>query len=189
MFSIFVIINVTRALKKVQRGIYPSNPIVNGFAFELAFFQSVKTSNSLTVKLRESVVTFCVPLVEEMDENCIVKCITVGILFHLRYKHPVIDGVGYLQENSGKIVSLVMIQVSLSPYKTHRSKLEDLFTKPTCPELKQQQTVASLLQYYEGLIPNRFKRNCMLSPKCFDTETTIVQCPWWDLLWHALNSQ
>ena len=42
----------------------------------------------------------------------------------------------------------------------HRSKLQDLFSKPTCPELKQsQQTVASLLQYYERLIPDGFKRN------------------------------
>ena len=51
----------------------------------------MKTSNSLTVKLRKSVATFHVPLVEEMDESVIVKSMNVGI------EHPVIDEVGYLQ--------------------------------------------------------------------------------------------
>ena len=67
-----------------------------------------------------------------MDENVIVKSMNVGTLFHLRYKQPVIDGVGYLQENNDKIVSLVMIQVSLSPYEKHITRENHLVTRLSC---------------------------------------------------------
>ena len=69
----------------------------------------MNTNNSLTIELKKSVVTFQVPLVQEMDENVVVKSMNVDILFHLRYKHPVIDGAGYLQESNSETITLLMI--------------------------------------------------------------------------------
>ena len=54
-----------------------------------------------------------------------------NMLYELRVFHPTIDGVGYLKEEGSGQEWLVFIQVSLSKYSHHRSKLTDLFTNKT----------------------------------------------------------
>ena len=49
-------------------------------------------------------------------------------LYELRVLHPTIDGVGYLKEQGSDQEWLVFIQVFLSKYARHYSKLTDLFT-------------------------------------------------------------
>ena len=55
------------------------------------------------------------------------------MLYHLRYKHPVIDTVGVLKRQDKRKYHLVFIQISMSTYS---SKIEDLYAKIDCKELK-----------------------------------------------------
>ena len=48
-------------------------------------------------------------------------------LYELRVMHPTIDGVGLLREEGSCEDWLVFIQVSLSHYSRHCSKLPDIF--------------------------------------------------------------
>ena len=52
--------------------------------------------------------------------------VSTSVLYKLRYAHPAIDGVGFLTETSTNKVWLVFIQVSLSSYQHHNSKLKDI---------------------------------------------------------------
>ena len=61
-----------------------------------------------------------------MKSNFIAK-MDIGASYSLKYTYPVIDGVGYLKYNDK--VSLVFVQISLSNYSNHDSKLTNLFIK------------------------------------------------------------
>ena len=58
----------------------------------------------------------------------LIAKLEVGILIHLRYTYPVIDAVGYLCVDGEP--SLVFMQISLSKYSQHDTKLKDLLVKP-----------------------------------------------------------
>ena len=58
-----------------------------------------------------------------------------GMLYHLKYTYPVIDAVGYLDVDN--VASLVFVQVSLSPYSSHSTKMSDL-TTTTAPEVRDK---------------------------------------------------
>ena len=59
-----------------------------------------------------------------MNDNEIVSSITANVLYCLTYKHPVIDDV--LKVKIKKKKWLVLLQVLLSLYKQHHSKINDL---------------------------------------------------------------
>ena len=95
-----------------------------------------------------------------------------GVLYHLRYKHPVIDAVGVLKRRDKRKHHLVFIQVSLSRYSGHSSKIQNLYHHIDCSELKLN--FSSLFQYYMSITENLVKsRNafyiyvspCEVSPK------------------------
>ena len=55
------------------------------------------------------------------QEDNALTAISPGLLYHLRVQHPVINGVGLLEERAGENY-LVLIQISLSKYLNHDSK-------------------------------------------------------------------
>ena len=115
----------------------PSNPIVNGFIFEENFFTEIGKMKTLHVITKEMpIITLHFAVVETLQTGEVLKNMTSGVLYHLRYKHPVIDGVGIMERGKTKKKWLVMIQVSLSSYKSHRSKISDIAKYLPCPELK-----------------------------------------------------
>ena len=88
-----------------------------------------------------------------MPVNVPLQELHEGVLYHLREKHPVIDAVGLLRD-SEKELWLVLIQISMSTYQTHRSKAQNVkdfvngAEKATCICNIQH----TLLSYYEKLV-------------------------------------
>ena len=62
-----------------------------------------------------------------------------GVLYHSRYKHPIVDAVGILKRIDKIKYHLVFIQISMSKYYSHSSKIEDLYESVDCMELKNHQ--------------------------------------------------
>lgn len=84
--------------------------------------------------------------------------VDAGIVYHLREFHPVIDAIGYFEDEE-LLKWLVMIQVSLSPYKNHKSKAASLFEKTIGAEKKIDDS-CTLLEYYKGRV-NAADMKCM----------------------------
>jgi len=131
----------------------PSNPIVNGYIFEENFFVEIGKTKTLHITIMEKSITLYFALVEKMQTGEILDSMTSGVLYHLRYQHPVIDAVGVMEKGSKKKQWLVMIQVSLSPYAAHRSKIGDLLRYVQCQELSHSDH-DTFLKYYLRLNKN-----------------------------------
>lgn len=78
-----------------------------------------------------------------------MRKMTSGVLYYLREQHPVIDAVASVVK--GDELWLLMIQVSLSQYRDHRSKAAHLFKEITYPEKNDENASLNWLQYYEKL--------------------------------------
>lgn len=100
------------------------------------------------------------------SEGLALDRLSLGSLVQLREKHPVIDAVGRLKDQGGK-EWLVLMQVSLSKYDQHKSKVGDLYNTITWPESVSATKVdCSWLQYYRNLCNSTL--DCMyvyISPK------------------------
>lgn len=131
----------------------PSNPIVNGYIFEEKFFVELGKTKTLHINISEKALTLCFTLVENMQTGEILHCMTSGILYRLRYKHPAIDAIRVMEKDRKKKQWLVLIQVSLSPYAVHRSKIGNLLKYTQCPELNCSDH-NTILNYYWGLNKN-----------------------------------
>ena len=72
----------------------------------------------------EAVLHLKVGCVRYINNNECVDNMTVGVLYYLRYKYPVIDGV---LKVGGKKKRLILLQIyALSKYEQHGSKIGDL---------------------------------------------------------------
>ena len=102
----------------------PMVPIVRGFIYEQQFFGEMKAQKMLTVKIESKLTSYSIHSVLEADK---LETMTIGVLYHLRYTYPVVDGVGYFQNfgQNKKNISLVFVQVSLSPYKKHDTNVKE----------------------------------------------------------------
>jgi len=113
--------------------------------------------------------------VHNLKDSELLTGMNKGVLYHLQYRHPVIDGVGLL-EMEGKIEPwLVFIQVSLSSYTNHRSKMPDLFQRVMCPELKSSDK--TIFSYYYKMNSEVLKKRYLyvyISPKENDVENFIT---------------
>ena len=74
-----------------------------------------------------------------------------GILYELRTRHPALDAVGLLNEKSW----LIFIQISLTEYKHHRSKISNILIPPKSkksmpPEISSS-AAKTLYSYYRNL--------------------------------------
>ena len=146
--------------------VIPSNPIVNGFIFEERFFKEVEKSKVLHVSTMERSLKFNIIQVKNLKQGEMVNEMMSGCLYHLRYRHPVIDGIGVFETEGTSKRWLVFIQISLSTYANHGTKISDLFRFVKCPELKTPET--TIFEYYKGMNPKVKQKRCVYvyaSPK------------------------
>ena len=80
-----------------------------------------------------------------------VKQLVAGTLYHLRPGHSVLDAVGYLVVDEQPW--LLMIQVSLSTYSNHKSKLGNLLDAIDKKEKEYDSNAKNWLQYYRSRMP------------------------------------
>jgi hypothetical protein len=120
------------------------------------------------------------------DLNTPVKELRKNVLYHLRPKHPAIDAVGFFVLNEEPW--LLMIQTSLSPYKNHESKAEDLKNPISGCERESGSKAKDWLAYYRGCVDKNDGLRCMyvyISPEeCLDIgrpSDRLVQAEFKDL--------
>jgi hypothetical protein len=96
--------------------------------------------------------------VSHAETNLPVRGLLDGVLYYLRPCHPVIDAVAYIE--MAESPWLVLIQVSLSDYKSHSSKLCDLKNSLTGVEKSLNNGPNSWLEYYRSFIPESKREDC-----------------------------
>jgi len=135
-----------------------SNPIVEGFLFEAEFFRSFQSSSilldvvccSVQIPSKLHFLEFS-PVVQKLDVP--LTTMNVGFLYQLRARHPQIDGLGLLCEEKQKKQWLVFVQVSISLYKDHKSKLSKLthVCQQRPQELSKVTGRTTLFSYYKNI--------------------------------------
>ena len=98
--------------------------------------------------------SFAAPITEQKP----LKELKEGIIYQLRPLHPVIDAVAYVHDKNvreknkddKKEAWLLLIQVSLSSYSSHKSKADDLLKTPTGCE--RSRDCSNWIQYYRDCI-------------------------------------
>ena len=161
---------VTTSSKELVEDVCKKEPSFAGFWFEALFFHHHKqTSASLTVEYvfkntdgtnkQMKQVKFFIASMMTLDS--ITSKFDPKSLYELRRQHPIVDSVGYLQDEFNRFW-LVFIQVSLQAYKDHR-KMCDLFHKPpsrknTPRELINKRNM-SLYSYYRRLCGIQYQEN------------------------------
>ena len=135
-------------LKKSNK--IPSNPIINGFIFEADFLRGVHNLRFIETLSDGKKFTFDIQYLYSLGIDEKLTNMETGVLYHLRHKHPVIDAVGILKRQDKKKYHLVFIQVSMSKYSSHSSKIEDLYRMIGCKELKTS-SFASIFDFYMSM--------------------------------------
>jgi len=125
-------------------------PIIKGFYYEDIFFAQVMRDGFVNVKLGDEIKRYTVNHV--LSDKC--DSAMIGVLYHLNYTYPVIDGVGYLKCNNGREndVAVLFIQVSLSKYYNHSTKLEDLLEYPAPDDAGK-----TIFDHYLTLCPKSYR--------------------------------
>ena len=143
----------------------PDVAIVHGFLYEQKFIMKMRRCEPITV---EGLTEVRLIRIRGVRYTEIITDLTEGFLYHLKFTYPVIDAVGYLSVN--ETLSLVFVQVSLSPYGKHQTKLEDLFTMPA-PE-DQTKTI---FEYCKDLIGKGQRRRRISALYVYVTPPVIAQ--------------
>ena len=150
----------------------PMFPIVKCYYFEDTLLEdlrvlSVNYNNSSERTPRSTQLT--IQVCTEQTQDPLTRTMSVGVLNRLRPEQPAIDAIGIIEGQSKK-KWLLMLQVSLSDYKKHRSKVEHIYNYISGLEGEGGVT---WLQYYQGLLPETLKEiDCMyvyVSPKQIGT--------------------
>ena len=107
----------------------PDVPLVHGFVFELYYVNQMKLHKTMSMKGHsESKIVDS----KEVSDVDVIAELLLGTLYHLKYTYPVIDAVGYLEVDGVPslvgVPLLVFVQVSLSPYSSHSTKINNLTT-------------------------------------------------------------
>ena len=120
----------------------PDVPMIHGFLYKQKFFNMMKTQVTISVSNLKQTKTVSFSNICDVE---MIEELSLGTLYHLKYTYPIIDGVGYLEVDGHP--SLVFVQVSLTPYTNHSTKIKDLNTT-TAPEDNSQ----TILQHCTGII-------------------------------------
>ena len=67
----------------------PRNPVVNGYIFEERLFKEIQRSKYFYISTGQESLKFSVANVEWCKDGELVKETKVGVMYHLRYRHPV----------------------------------------------------------------------------------------------------
>jgi hypothetical protein len=157
------------ALKELcdQKELLLHNAIIDGYYFKHAICTSIESLDVAYSKKDEApaqqsdldtVVFKFKSYVSHAESNLPVRGLLDGVLYCLRPCHPVIDAVAYIE--MAESPWLVLIQVSLSDYKSHSSKLCDLKNSLTGVEKSFNNSPNSWLDYYRSFIPESKREDC-----------------------------
>ena len=102
----------------------PDVPLVNGFLYEHDYVKVMQHNGKMTVKNKSGTEKDVV--IDKVIDSEAINQLQLGMLHHLRYTYPVIDAIGYLRVDGTP--SLVFVQISLSEYSKHFTKMDDLNT-------------------------------------------------------------
>lgn len=128
----------------------PSNPIINGFIFEANFLQGVHNLKFIETLSDGKNFTFDIQYLYSLETDEKLTSMETGVLYYLRHRHLVINAVGILKRQDKKKHHLVFIQISMSKYSSHSSKIEDLYGMIDCKELKTS-GFASIFDFYMSM--------------------------------------
>jgi hypothetical protein len=140
------------------------NPIIDGYFFEHAICSTISSLNVAFAKTDEAptqqsnldaiTFNFC-GHVSQTESNLPVVGLVKNVLYSLRPCHPVIDAVAYVEASESPW--LVLVQVSLSDYKSHKSKLCDLKNGLAGVEKRRVKSTGNSsknwLEYYRSIVP------------------------------------
>ena len=133
-------------LAKVKKSYtLPQNPVVDGYVFEEQMFVLLNNTKSLEIF---TYVPMSFSLSYVCKQNTVLEHMDKSVLYFLRYKHPVVDAVGILQDEKC-VWWLVFLQISLSSYLSHRTKVTDLLEQHRCPEINS--SCETLYGYYKRM--------------------------------------
>ena len=134
--------------------------VINGYKFEWDLVHECGRKKFLSVAylFEGGKVTTMDLVVEHVVSYDVVLRATpiLGTLYLLRNLHPVIDVVGVLTSANIDEKFLILMQISLKSYQSHKKKsenLHDIITAPECPKSKRR----SVLAYYKGLCSAKYK--------------------------------
>ena len=99
--------------------------MIDGYLFEEKLFQFMNNAKRLDV-VTNTGESLSLSLSYICRKNETVLTLHKSALYQLRYKHPIIDGIDILQDERN-VWWLTFIQISLSPYTSHHTKVTDLF--------------------------------------------------------------
>jgi len=105
-------------------------------------------------ELKGEVAMFRIAVHIEEPGGTLLRELKKGCLYHLRSHHPVIDYATLLTDavdTNKQQHWLLLVQVSLSPYKVHKSKAGVLWNKVSGPEARENKEAKTWLQYYQDL--------------------------------------
>ena len=130
------------------------NMIIKGYRFEHKVLKKLDDKEIAITYSKEgegqTAATFKFGPLSSLQPGQPLRRMTSGVLYYLREQHPVIDAVAIVVK--GEEAWLLMIQVSLSQYRDHRSKAAHLFKEITYPEKNDENASLNWLQYYEKLV-------------------------------------
>ena len=115
---------------------------MGSYIFETRF---VEESKVLHIQTKTSTSLSCTKCLNDWE---LLYNINTGILYHHRYKHPVIDGVAVLER--GKRKAMLNFYSGIS--KLFCSDTGDLLRPLQCPELKNS-GLTTLMEYYKEMCP------------------------------------
>ena len=96
---------------------------------------------------------FAIPAVKRSEE--VLLQIKKGVMYHLRDGHPVIDGIGLLENEAGEYW-LVYIQISIRQYGQHRPNLAVMLStkkgETGYNEIASPDGPDSIFEYYKQMI-------------------------------------
>ena len=88
-----------------------------------------------------------IPVTRVLNQEVIEKDMKSGVLYHLRYTYPVIDGIACLKVEGTS--TIMFIQISTSEYQRHGTKLFDLFNE--APENPRKSILHHCLTSYNSV--------------------------------------
>ena len=128
------------------------NDIMKGYCFKYMFLRRIR---ELCLTCSEYGSTPAIFMFQDLnyqhaEEGEALNSIAMNGLVHLRDSRPVIDAVARLKDHNDNRW-LLLVQVSLSWYTRHRSKVADLLKSITWPEKENRADTVSWMKYYEDM--------------------------------------
>ena len=150
--------NIRKVLRESTNPKVSNHRIIDGYYFEDAVLEGLEELVVMYAnkqkEVKGEVAMFRIAVRIEEPGGTPLRELKKGCLYHLRSHHPVIDYAALLTDavdTNKQQHWLLLVQVSLSPYKEHKSKAGDLWNKVSGPEARENKEAKTWLQYYQEL--------------------------------------